>query len=476
MVHVGVGGTIWWPHQQKKRKTMEKMRHEMKIKYKWASTNTAVSCAFCFPPSMAKPTLISSLSQRQMEKVCEFCTVVQPVIYCTADAAFLCLSCDAKVHSANAVSNKHFRTLLCEMCRNQLSYVRCMEHRTVMCHSCERTVHEVISHQHETRSISSYAGCPSANYFAKLWGFNVNELDNVPVVDQAPMKKQIQKKTSMIMQQILELRRLQVSEGSSTSSVIRREGKLGIDPSLHNTPANHDESSNHCTDDISGPVVDLEKADSPNEELNGDPFWQGRSPCGNSQFWSQNLQELGVCEEFDGFDDFNMSDMDGSFCDFEDLFGVADQEGNSTLFDGMDASWPSIEKDVTADMSIHKPVAVGKHSHPSDKGHLSSSRSVDSLLRIQHSSSASFSLSAENISNHCLDFLHSGINMGEKPSYACMDVKSKGSVLKRCKGRTARPHKHRVQLALHKGKAETNKRGNSDWLISSNQRPQAGNL
>ncbi|GAB2228575.1 hypothetical protein Droror1_Dr00022695 [Drosera rotundifolia] len=460
-----------------------------------------------------------------MEKVCEFCTVLQPVIYCTADAAFLCLSCDAKVHSANAVSNRHFRTLLCEVCRNQPSYVRCLEHQMVMCHSCERTLHEVVSHQHGTRSISSYAGCPSANHFAKLWGFDVNELNTVPVVDhmscnscisedscavtvnrmgitssvtsrlplaapsaasvissesfassssrrrKAPMKKQLQNKTSMIMQQILELRRLQVTEGS-TSSIIRREGKLDKDSSLHNMPGNHEEFPDQCSDDLPGPVIDLDKTDSPDQGLSYDPFWQCRSPCGNSQFWSQNLQEIGICEEFDGFEDLKMPCMDGSFCDFEDLFGADDQDVNSALLDDIDGSWSSIEKEATADVSvnsycrereIHKPIAVGKHAHPSDKGHLSSSRSVDSLLHIQHSSSASFSLSAENISNHCLDFSHSGINMGDKPSYACIDVKSKASVLKRCKGRrTARPHKRQVQLALHKGKAETDERGKGD--------------
>lgn len=120
----------------------------------------------------------------EMEKICEFCTTSRPVVYCKSDAAHLCLSCDAKVHSANALSNRHLRTLLCDSCRIRPSYVRCLDHRMFMCHGCDKGVHD-ISSQHQRRAVSSYLGCPSAKDFAALWGFELNELENVAIQDQS---------------------------------------------------------------------------------------------------------------------------------------------------------------------------------------------------------------------------------------------------------------------------------------------------
>lgn len=41
-------------------------------------------------------------------------------VYCRSDAACLCLSCDRNVHSANALSRRHSRTLVCERCNSLL--------------------------------------------------------------------------------------------------------------------------------------------------------------------------------------------------------------------------------------------------------------------------------------------------------------------------------------------------------------------
>ncbi|KAJ0454960.1 putative transcription factor Hap2/NF-YA family [Helianthus annuus] len=44
-----------------------------------------------------------------MSSLCDFCNHRSAVLYCKADSAKLCLFCDAAVHSANALSLKHFR-------------------------------------------------------------------------------------------------------------------------------------------------------------------------------------------------------------------------------------------------------------------------------------------------------------------------------------------------------------------------------
>ena len=119
-----------------------------------------------------------------MEKICEFCTTSRPVVYCKSDAAHLCLSCDAKVHSVNTLSNRHLRTLLCDSCRYRPSYIRCLDHQMFMCRSCDQNIHD-ISSQHQRHAVSSYLGCPSAKDFAGLWGFELNEVDNNAIQDQS---------------------------------------------------------------------------------------------------------------------------------------------------------------------------------------------------------------------------------------------------------------------------------------------------
>jgi hypothetical protein len=118
-----------------------------------------------------------------MEKICEFCTALRPVVYCKADAAHLCLSCDAKVHSANALSSRHLRSILCDLCRYRPAYVRCTDHRLFMCRSCDQSQHDG-SYQHQKQVISSYVGCPSAKDFAALWGFELNEAGSSACQDQ----------------------------------------------------------------------------------------------------------------------------------------------------------------------------------------------------------------------------------------------------------------------------------------------------
>lgn len=114
----------------------------------------------------------------KMEKFCEFCRALRPVVCCKADAAHLCLSCDAKIHSANTVFNRHHRTVLCDSCRCRPAYVQCLDHRMFMCNACDRSQHASSSQHRHKRAIRSYTGCPTAKDFAALWGFQLNELDN----------------------------------------------------------------------------------------------------------------------------------------------------------------------------------------------------------------------------------------------------------------------------------------------------------
>ncbi|PIN23872.1 hypothetical protein CDL12_03383 [Handroanthus impetiginosus] len=57
--------------------------------------------------------LITTMKQRP----CELCKG-DAAVFCSSDAAFLCWTCDAKVHEANFLVARHLRHYLCSNCRN----------------------------------------------------------------------------------------------------------------------------------------------------------------------------------------------------------------------------------------------------------------------------------------------------------------------------------------------------------------------
>ncbi|GMH12558.1 hypothetical protein Nepgr_014399 [Nepenthes gracilis] len=99
--------------------------------------------------------------------ICDFCSVQRSMVYCRSDAASLCLSCDQKVHSANALSKRHSRTLVCERCNSQPAFLRCLEENVSLCQSCDSTC----SPSHKRQTLSSYSGCPSEAELSTIWSF-----------------------------------------------------------------------------------------------------------------------------------------------------------------------------------------------------------------------------------------------------------------------------------------------------------------
>lgn len=120
----------------------------------------------------------------KMERVCEFCKAYRAVVYCIADTANLCLTCDAKVHSANSLSGRHLRTVLCDSCKNQPCVVRCFDHKMFLCHGCNDKFHGGGSSEHRRRDVRCYTGCPAAKDFAVMWGFRVMDDDDDVLLEQ----------------------------------------------------------------------------------------------------------------------------------------------------------------------------------------------------------------------------------------------------------------------------------------------------
>ncbi|XP_076908626.1 zinc finger protein CONSTANS-LIKE 9-like isoform X1 [Bidens hawaiensis] len=101
---------------------------------------------------------------------CDHCGDARSMVYCRSDAAYLCLSCDRVVHSANALSKRHSRALVCDRCNSQPALVRCIEEKVSLCQNCDWVGHNG-STKHTKQTLNCYSGCPSAEELSSIWLF-----------------------------------------------------------------------------------------------------------------------------------------------------------------------------------------------------------------------------------------------------------------------------------------------------------------
>ncbi|KAK1552341.1 hypothetical protein Q3G72_015004 [Acer saccharum] len=440
-----------------------------------------------------------------MEKTCEFCTAYRPVVYCKADAAHLCLSCDAKVHSANALSRRHLRALLCEICRQQPAYIRCVDHRMFMCHGCDRSLH-VVSSQHRKITINCYMGCPSAKDFVAMLGFQLNELDSNAISDadnldisvtskvscatsvsgaeyemgsssqrsQVYNEDQQQHNSSIILQQILDLKRLNLTDGNNHLPLIRGQEQT-LDSDLHNSQ------------ELS---TGVQQSDNPLQELKVDPlllpfsqmeqgesFWQCKSPVQSSQLWLQNMQDLGVCQDTVSNDDLDIPDVDLTFRNFEELFG-GDQDPSRAKLGDKFASCSS-EKDLRLDKSFKSNARAMQDAFVASSVYITHFASADhDTLQMDkflgnmdsprqmrpYYSTLSFSnsrFSSEN--SDCLDSILSPTARGEASSYfpdpeSAHSEARENAMMRYKEKKKARRQENQIRYPLRKARADVRKR------------------
>ncbi|PSS16033.1 Zinc finger protein like [Actinidia chinensis var. chinensis] len=105
-----------------------------------------------------------------MEPLCEFCSLARAMIYCKSDSARLCLRCDTCVHSANYLSRRHARSLICDKCNSQPAIVRCFDEKMSMCRSCDwKSGNGCSGLGHSRQTLGCYSGCPSQAEFSGIW-------------------------------------------------------------------------------------------------------------------------------------------------------------------------------------------------------------------------------------------------------------------------------------------------------------------
>ncbi|XP_024004815.1 putative zinc finger protein CONSTANS-LIKE 11 [Eutrema salsugineum] len=104
-----------------------------------------------------------------MEARCDYCGTEHALVYCKSDSAKLCLNCDVYVHSANPLSLRHTRSLICEKCLSQPALVNCLDEKVSLCQGCHWTASNCSGLGHRIQDLKLYSGCPSPVDYAKIW-------------------------------------------------------------------------------------------------------------------------------------------------------------------------------------------------------------------------------------------------------------------------------------------------------------------
>ncbi|XP_031400695.1 B-box zinc finger protein 18-like isoform X1 [Punica granatum] len=84
-----------------------------------------------------------------MRTLCDACESAAAAVFCAADEAALCLSCDEKVHMCNKLASRHVRVGLanpsdvprCDICENAPAFFYCEIDGTSLCLQCDMIVH-----------------------------------------------------------------------------------------------------------------------------------------------------------------------------------------------------------------------------------------------------------------------------------------------------------------------------------------------
>ncbi|PQQ04367.1 zinc finger protein CONSTANS-LIKE 5 [Prunus yedoensis var. nudiflora] len=74
-------------------------------------------------------------------KSCDSCKNCAAALFCRADSAFLCLTCDAKIHAANKLATRHERVWMCEVCEQAPASVTCKADAAALCVTCDADIH-----------------------------------------------------------------------------------------------------------------------------------------------------------------------------------------------------------------------------------------------------------------------------------------------------------------------------------------------
>lgn len=74
-------------------------------------------------------------------KPCDSCKLASAALFCRPDSAFLCITCDSKIHCANKLASRHERVWMCEVCEQAPAAVTCKADAAALCVTCDSDIH-----------------------------------------------------------------------------------------------------------------------------------------------------------------------------------------------------------------------------------------------------------------------------------------------------------------------------------------------
>ncbi|RWW08827.1 hypothetical protein GW17_00027712 [Ensete ventricosum] len=82
---------------------------------------------------------------------CDSCKGAAALLYCGADAAYLCGECDARVHGASPLALHHERVWVCEVCEQAPAAFTCKADAAALCVACDADIHSAnpLARRHE---------------------------------------------------------------------------------------------------------------------------------------------------------------------------------------------------------------------------------------------------------------------------------------------------------------------------------------
>ncbi|XP_065854851.1 zinc finger protein CONSTANS-LIKE 2-like [Euphorbia lathyris] len=93
-------------------------------------------------------------------RVCDACRAAACTVYCKADSAYLCSSCDARIHAANRLASQHERVWVCEACERAPANFLCKADAASLCSACDASIHSAnpLARRHQRVPILPIAG------------------------------------------------------------------------------------------------------------------------------------------------------------------------------------------------------------------------------------------------------------------------------------------------------------------------------
>lgn len=301
-----------------------------------------------------------------MGLLCDYCGEQRSTVYCRSDAAFLCLSCDRNVHSANALSKRHSRTLVCERCNVQPACVRCIDEGVSLCQNCNVQGHDwsTTSSLHQQQSINYYSGCPSAAELSKIWSFISDNPD--PLTDNSTCQEG--------------LGLLSISESGGAKDCIDPVGSDNEQAAMVVVGGSYLQTVNKSFV-WNGPayITEREFPDQPG--------------CAESSKLFYPTNRVPGINEDDPFADLDMDEVDINFENYNELFGVTlthsekllENGGINSLFPRQDIS--TADSDCQGGFSVEgASVGVTGQMQPV----ISTAQSADSIMSVKTEPNHSF--------------------------------------------------------------------------------------